>query len=78
MLYCGKRTNDSQKQYSHAFGIIYGPGVTVVGCPYYYIMVAVESTQDLEYTIGDTKPKSGNLIQGLQGGSVSGLHQAGL
>jgi hypothetical protein len=57
-----------QKQHSHAFGIVHGPGVTVLGGPYSYTMAIVEATQDIEYTISDIKPDRCNLIQGLGGG----------
>ncbi|KAI2476670.1 hypothetical protein Ptr902_12017 [Pyrenophora tritici-repentis] len=55
------------KSYSHAFGAVFGPGATILSGPFSYAIAILESSDDLEYTIGGKAPARCNLIHGYQG-----------
>jgi hypothetical protein len=67
-LFLSTQSLQIKGSFSHAFGAVFGPGATVLGGPYSYALVIVDSIHKLEYTIDDNATDPCNHIDGGCGG----------
>jgi hypothetical protein len=67
-VFLSTQSSQIKGSFSHAFGAVCGPGETILGGPYSYALVIVDSIQKLKYKIDGYATDPCNHIDGICGG----------